>query len=52
MFEKEKRLSEWGRDRGGSELKWRKGEYGLSIEYAGDANRDWDDGISISWYEK
>jgi hypothetical protein len=52
VFEKEKRLSEWGVDRGGSELKWRKGEYVLSIEYAGNDNRDWDYGIDISWYEK
>jgi hypothetical protein len=39
-----------GVDRGGRELKWRKGEYGLSIEYY--ANKDWDYAISISWYEK
>jgi hypothetical protein len=52
VFEKEKRLSDWGVDRGGRELRWRKGEYELSIQYAGDANRDWDYAIGISWYDK
>jgi hypothetical protein len=51
VFETEKELSAWGRDRGGRELKWRKGEYDLSIEYAGKANQDWDYAISISWHE-
>ncbi|SRR6266542_438605 len=50
-FKNEKRLSKWGRDRGGRELNWRKGAYELSIEYAGNDNRDWDYGVSISWFE-
>jgi hypothetical protein len=51
-FENEKKLNNWGFDQQGRELKWRKGEYKLSIEYAGSANQDWDYSVSISWYRK
>lgn len=51
-FENERKLNNWGSDQQGRELKWRRGEYKLSIAYAGSANRDWDYDVSISWYEK
>jgi hypothetical protein len=42
-------MSDWGRDFGGHYLAFQKAGYKLSIQYAGEANSDWDYGIGISW---
>jgi len=45
----EKRLSDWGRDKGGRSLTFSKGEYRLTMEYAGDnSGGQWDYSISLS----
>lgn len=47
---RERQLKDWGRDLGGRELKFRRGEYDITIEYAGErADYGWDYGISIGW---
>lgn len=51
LFERERQLTNWGRDQGGRELKFRNGERDLTIEYAGTAGFGWDYGIGIYWYQ-
>jgi hypothetical protein len=43
------KLSDWGRDLGGHELEFRKGEYHIAIEKGGSNNDDWDYGVTICW---
>ena len=46
----EKQLKDWGSDFGGYEIRFRKGDLNLAIEYAGPtANYGWQYGISVSW---
>jgi hypothetical protein len=49
-FESEKTLINWKRNQGGRELKWRKADYNLSIEYSGQAGYEWTYAIGIQWY--
>jgi hypothetical protein len=47
---KERQLKDWEHDLGGRELKFRKGEYEVTIEFAGErADYGWDYGINIGW---
>jgi len=49
QFVEEKRLSDWGRDKGGRALTFIKGEYRLTLEYTGDnSDGQWDYSISLS----
>src|SRR6185436_4981182 len=46
----EKQLKSWGNDFGGKELYFRKSDFHIAIEYAGErANYGWDYGISAGW---
>jgi hypothetical protein len=46
----EKPLKDWGRDFGGYEIRLRKGDLTIAIEYAGqNADYGWDYGIGVSW---
>ena len=46
----EKQIKDWGRDFGGHELYFRKGDFHIAIEYAGErADYGWDYGISAGW---
>jgi hypothetical protein len=46
----EGRLTDWGIDNGGIRIKYRQGDYTLSIEYAGKkADYGWNYGIGIGW---
>jgi len=45
----DRKLSDWGRDMGGHQLEFRKGEYQIAIEKGGRNNDDWDYGINFSW---
>jgi hypothetical protein len=46
----EKPITDWARDFGGRSLEFRRGEYRLVIEYAGErANDDWDYAITLIW---
>ncbi|MGH9929179.1 MAG: hypothetical protein ACREA9_08125 [Pyrinomonadaceae bacterium] len=46
----ERQLKDWGRDVGGREIKFRKGDYQVVIGYAGErANYGWDYGIDIGF---
>jgi len=45
----DRKLSDWGRDMGGQQLEFRKGEYQIAIEKAGRNNDDWDYGINFTW---
>jgi len=46
----ERNLKDWDRDLGGRELGFRRGDYEVTIEYAGEkAKRGWDYGIGIGW---
>jgi len=45
----DKKLSDWGRDMGGHQLEFRKGEYQIAIERAGRNNDDWEYGVNFSW---
>jgi hypothetical protein len=48
QFAGERQLKDWGRDVGGRELKFRRGEYEATIDYAGEkADYGWDYGIGI-----
>ena len=45
----EKRLSDWGRDKGGRSLTFSKDVYRMTLEYAGDNSAgQWDYSISLS----
>lgn len=47
----ERQLKDWNRDLGGRELKFRRGDYVVTIEYAGEkADHGWDYGIGIGWH--
>jgi len=49
-FVKERHLSDWGRNLGGRELDFQKGEYELGVTYAGEkADKGWDYAIGIYW---
>lgn len=47
----ERRITDWGIDRGESIIKYRQGGYTLSIDYAGrkNANYGWNYSIGIGW---
>ena len=46
----ERQLKNWGRDVGGRELKFRRGDYEVTIEIAGEkSDYGWDYGIGIGW---
>jgi hypothetical protein len=48
--EGEKQLKDWGSDFGGYEIRFRKGDLNLAIEYAGPrADYGWQYGISVTW---
>lgn len=43
-------MTDWGRDLGGRQLKFRKGEYWIVIEYAGERATDqWDYAVAVEW---
>jgi hypothetical protein len=49
-FLREKQVKDWGRDLGGRELEFQKGEYILDIQYSGEkANYGWQYTIDIDW---
>jgi hypothetical protein len=49
--ERERQIKDWWSDLGGRELRFRDGEYYISIEYAGEkANYGWNYGISVGWH--
>ena len=52
MFQRERMLSNWGRNQGGRELEWTKDEYTFSVEFAGASGFEWDYAIGIDWYGK
>jgi hypothetical protein len=46
----ERSMTDWGQDLGGRQLKFRKGEYWIVIEYAGEKATDqWDYGVTVEW---
>ena len=46
----ERSMTDWGRDFGGRQLKFRKGEYWIVIEYAGEkASDQWDYAVTVEW---
>lgn len=46
----EKPITRWFQDKGGHELDFRKGDYVLNLEYAGEkAHYGWDYGITVAW---
>jgi hypothetical protein len=50
QFVKEVNDKDWGKDLGGKSAYYRKGEYVLTLQYAGDkANNGWTYGIDLSW---
>lgn len=50
VFVNEETVSDWGRDFGGKLLNFSKGDYTLSIQYAGEkADYGWDFGVSLTW---
>jgi hypothetical protein len=49
-FANERKLKNWETDLGGRELKFRRGEYEITIEYAGErADYGWEYGVGIGW---
>jgi hypothetical protein len=43
-------MTDWGRDLGGRQLKFRRGEYWIVIEYAGEkASDQWDYAVAVEW---
>jgi hypothetical protein len=49
-FASERNLKDWERDFGGRELKFRRGDYEVTIEYTGErADYGWEYGIGIGW---
>lgn len=47
---RERPLKDWNKDLGGQLIEFRNGEFGLSIEYAGQkADYGWNYGIGITW---
>lgn len=50
QFYKEEKIYDWGRDFGGKALRYKKGEFIATVQYAGEkANEAWTYGFSISW---
>jgi hypothetical protein len=50
-FVKERKLSDWGRDLGGTEAEFLKGEYVLDLTYAGSmADYGWEYAIGVEWH--
>jgi hypothetical protein len=48
---KERKLSDWGRDLGGTEAEFLKGEYVLDLTYAGSrADYGWEYAIGVEWH--
>ena len=46
----EKQLKDWGSDFGGHEIRFRKSDLSIAIEYAGEkADYGWQYGIAVSW---
>jgi hypothetical protein len=51
QFVHERQIKNWQRDLGGRELEFRRGDYRVTIEYAGEkADYGWDYGIGIGWH--
>lgn len=47
----ERQRKDWERDLGGRELEFRRGDYKVTIEYAGEkSDYEWDYGIGIGWH--
>ena len=50
-LESERQVKDWWSDLGGRELRFRDGEYYVSIEYAGEkADYGWNYGVSVGWH--
>ena len=46
----ERSMTDWGSDLGGRQLKFRKGEYWIVIEYAEEkASDQWDYAVTVEW---
>jgi hypothetical protein len=46
----ERSMTDWGRDLGGRQLKFRKSEYWIVIEYTGEkASDQWDYAVTVEW---
>lgn len=51
QFASERQLKDWERDLGGRELEFRRGNYVVTIQYAGEkADYGWEYGIGIGWH--
>ncbi len=51
-LEEERVVKDWWRDLGGRELRFRDGEYYVSVQYAGEkAEYGWNYSISVGWRE-
>lgn len=51
QFVHERQLFDWGRDMGGREMSFRKGEFSVVIEYAGEkADYGWKYTINVLWH--
>lgn len=47
---RERQLKDWGKDLGGTELEFRKADFKINIEFAGEkSDYGWDYGITIGW---
>jgi len=42
-------MTDWGRDFGGRRLEFRKDEYSLVIQYAGERDDQWDYAVTLRW---
>lgn len=50
QFDKEKKVFYWGKDLGGKEISYKKGDYVATLQYAGDkADYGWTYSFTISW---
>lgn len=49
LLNEEEKVTDWGRDFGGRTVKFRKEQYSLTIEYAGNRDDQWDYAISLTW---
>lgn len=51
IFVDEETVRDWGQDLGGKTIHFRKGDYTLSIQYAGEkADYGWDFAVSLGWH--
>jgi len=49
-LEQERSMTDWGTDLGGRQLKFRKGEYWIVIEYSGEKATDqWNYAVTVEW---